>query len=42
MRLSHPAPLYGEHTEEVALELGFTDAEVAKMVEQGVLRLVRK
>ena len=30
-----PAPLFGQHTKEVLLEAGFSDSEVAAMIEDG-------
>jgi crotonobetainyl-CoA:carnitine CoA-transferase CaiB-like acyl-CoA transferase len=33
------APLMGEHTREVLLETGFSDAEIEQMVEQGAIQL---
>lgn len=42
IRLSDPAPLYGEHTMEVMQGLGYTEGEVGKMVVEGVVRLVCK
>jgi crotonobetainyl-CoA:carnitine CoA-transferase CaiB-like acyl-CoA transferase len=33
------APLMGEHTREVLLETGFSDAEIDQMAEQGAIRL---
>ena len=34
---SAPAPLIGQHSEEVLLELGYTQAEIAGLREQGVV-----
>jgi crotonobetainyl-CoA:carnitine CoA-transferase CaiB-like acyl-CoA transferase len=34
---SAPAPLIGQHSEEVLLELGYTEAEIAGLREQGVV-----
>jgi len=36
------APLIGEHSAEVLAELGYSDDEIAGLVESGVLRLVRQ
>ncbi len=33
--IHRPAPLFGEHTKEVLLEFGFSDSEVAAMIEDG-------
>lgn len=33
--IQRSAPLFGEHTTEVLLEIGFTDSEVAAMIEDG-------
>ena len=35
---SNPAPLLGEHTAEVARELGYTDSEIEQMIEDGVIK----
>jgi len=32
-----PAPLLGQHNREIARELGFSAAEIERMVEDGVL-----
>lgn len=37
-----PAPLIGEHNREVLAEIGFTDEEITKLTEQGVLRESRR
>jgi crotonobetainyl-CoA:carnitine CoA-transferase CaiB-like acyl-CoA transferase len=33
-----PAPLFGQHTREVLHELGFSDAEIDRMAEQGAIQ----
>jgi crotonobetainyl-CoA:carnitine CoA-transferase CaiB-like acyl-CoA transferase len=33
-----PAPRLGEHTQEILAESGFSGAEIAKLVEQGVVK----
>ena len=33
--IHRPAPLFGEHTKEVLLEFGFSDSEVAAMIDDG-------
>ena len=36
--LSAPAPLYGEHSEEVLRELGYSEAELSEFLAGGVVR----
>ncbi len=38
-RCSRPSPLYGEHTAEVLHEIGYTDTEIQKLAESGVVVL---
>ena len=35
---SKPAPLLGEHTAEVARELGYTDGEIEQMIKDGIIK----
>ena len=38
MRASRPAPLPGQHNDEVLTEIGYTEAEIAELRSRGVLR----
>ena len=38
-QLRRPAPRAGEHTEEVLRDLSYSDTEIARLAEQGVVRL---
>ena len=35
---SKPAPLLGEHTEEVISELGYSEAEIEQMIKDGIIK----
>jgi len=39
VRLSRPAPLYGEHSAEILREAGYADAEIRQLAEAGVVIL---
>jgi crotonobetainyl-CoA:carnitine CoA-transferase CaiB-like acyl-CoA transferase len=40
MRARRPAPLPGQHNEEVLLELGYSSEQVEELAERGVLRSI--
>jgi crotonobetainyl-CoA:carnitine CoA-transferase CaiB-like acyl-CoA transferase len=40
-KIRQPAPLHGQHTEEVLRGLGYSDLQVGALVEQGVVRASR-
>ena len=37
--VTEPAPMFGQHTREVLLENGFSDAEIAELEQQGAIQL---
>ena len=38
-RVADPAPLHGQHTDDVLRELGYSDGDIESMVEQKAIRI---
>ena len=40
--LRRPAPMLGQHTEEVLREIGYTPGEIAELAKEGAVKLMER